>query len=264
MKLDQFFTPAWAAEMLVARHFGDLTAGDTVLEPTCGDGRFLMAIPEHVDAFGIDLDPAAAAHAVANSGRQVVVGDVRTIGWPRRPTAVVGNPPFQSRMVMDLLDRCRQEMELGGRVGFILPAYMFQTAGTVMGLNKWWSISQELIPRNLFDRLEKPLLFATMTKEREPTLEGFFLYQERHALDTLRKQFRQMFIGNGSRPSVWRETVAAAIQICGGRASLQQIYAVIESNRPTNNRFWRERIRETAARHFHRIQPGTFEIPEAA
>lgn len=264
MKLDQYFTPAWAAELLVARHFGDLTAGDTVMEPSCGDGRFLMAIPEHVDAFGIDLDPAAAAQAQANSGRQVLVGDVMTINWPRQPTAVIGNPPFQSALVMDLLDRCRQELEFGGRVGFILPVYMFQTAGTVMNLNRCWSISQELIPRNLFDRLTKPLLFATLTKEREPALEGFFLYRERHAIDVLRKHFREMFCGNGARASVWRDTVAAALQICGGQATLQQIYSVVEDNRPTDNKFWRQRIRETAGRHFVRVRPGEFKLPEAA
>ena len=264
MKLDQYFTPAWAAELLVRRHFPALSASDTVVEMTCGDGRFLMAIPPEVDAYGIEIDPDKAAEAAANSGREVLVGDFRHVTLPRRPTVVVGNPPFQSALVDDLLDRCYQEMEYGGRVGLLLPVYIFQTAGTVMRYARRWSLGQELIPRNLFQGLTKPLMFATFEKERQTVMSGLFLYSELHALESLRKEFRQLFVGNGCRASVWRETIAAALAHLGGEATLEQLYACIENNRPTDNPHWRERIRATAGEHFHRVRPGVFRLQEAA
>lgn len=46
-----------------------------VLEPSAGDGRFLMAVPDHVPAFGVEIDPALAPIAARNSGRQVIQGD---------------------------------------------------------------------------------------------------------------------------------------------------------------------------------------------
>ena len=43
--LGQFFTPDWAAEALVEQHFGDLGLFDRVVEPSCGGGAFLRALP---------------------------------------------------------------------------------------------------------------------------------------------------------------------------------------------------------------------------
>lgn len=62
--LSQYFTPTWAAEIIVEQLYPHLSANDLVIEPTCGDGRFLSAIPAHVPAYGVELDPiqADAAH----------------------------------------------------------------------------------------------------------------------------------------------------------------------------------------------------------
>jgi site-specific DNA-methyltransferase (adenine-specific) len=264
MKLDQYFTPTWAAELLVKRHFPELRPGDVVTEPSCGDGRFLMAIPENVDAYGVEIDPDMASLAVANSGREVIVGDFCTVDLPRRPTVVIGNPPFQASLVDSFLDRCYEQLEYEGRVGFLLPVYMFQTAGTVMRYSRRWSLAQELVPRNLFERITKPLMFATFTKERKTVMSGLFLYREVHALESLKREFRELFVGNGSKAGVWRETVYAALRICGGQATLPQIYACIENNRPTDNPHWREKIRQIAGAHFERVKPGEYKLREAA
>ena len=53
--LDQYPTPAWVAECLVREHFADLSAVDVVVDPTCGPGRFLQAVPSHVSAFGVEI-----------------------------------------------------------------------------------------------------------------------------------------------------------------------------------------------------------------
>lgn len=44
-ELSQYFTPTWAAELLVKNFFPELNANSRVIEPSCGDGRFLMALP---------------------------------------------------------------------------------------------------------------------------------------------------------------------------------------------------------------------------
>lgn len=258
--LNQYFTPTWAAEMLLQRHFPALTQRDTVLDPSCGDGRLLMAVPEHVNAFGVEIDIDQAIAATSNSGRDVIVGDFTEVQIDEKPTAIFGNPPFVLKTFEDFLARCHDLLEYDRKAGFILPVYFLQTANTVMKMNKHWSIAQELLPRNIFQNLEKPLCFATFTKERKTVLSGFFLYAERAALESLKKEFRELFVGNKSKASVWRETVYAALKMNGGKASLEELYATIENNRPTDTKFWREKIRQIAARDHQRIEPGVFAL----
>lgn len=259
-ELSQYFTPTWAAELLVRRHFGALTCRDTVLEPACGDGRFLMVIPAEVDAYGVELDPAQAQAARQSSGREVLAGDFLTVRLPRRPTAVIGNPPYQADLIDGFLARCYELLEYGGRIGFLLPVYYLQTASKVMDLNRRFSIAQELLPRNLFEGLTKPIMWATFTKARRTVLSGFFLYAETHALADVHRDLRALLLGNRSRATCWRDVVGAALEACGGRATLQQLYACIEGNRPTANPWWREKVRQIAGQHFRRIRPGEFEI----
>lgn len=260
----QYFTPTWAAELLLRRAFPQLPADAVLLDPTCGDGRFLIAAPAHVEAFGIEIDPAIAEEARANSGRLVVTGDFVHAPLPLKPTHIIGNPPFQADLFEDILARCYELLEYERSAALLLPVYFFQTAGTVMRWARRWSIEQEMVPRNLFERLQRHLVFAKFTKARKCVLSGFFLYSEVDALDSLRREYRALFIGNGSRVNVWRETIAAALHICGGRATLPQLYACIENSRPTNNRFWREKIRQVAGQYFHRVRDGEYALPEAA
>lgn len=262
--LGQFFTPAWACELLLRRAFPNIAPGDVVLDPACGDGRFLMAVPETIEAFGIEIDPAVADEARTNSGRPVVTGDFVLATLPQRPTHIIGNPPYKASTIEGFLARCYELLDYDRQAAFLLPVYFFQTAGTVVRLGRCWSIAQELVPRNLFQGLMKPLCFATFTKARQCSLSGFFLYSEVDAINSLRAEFRAMFIGNRSRPGVWHEAVHVALRICGGRATLQQLYQCLESRRPTDNPFWREKIRQVAGQHFTRIQAGEYAIEEAA
>lgn len=259
-ELGQFFTPAWAAELLVARHFSDLRHGDTVLEPACGDGRFLMAIPPEVDAYGVEIDPEMATAARANSGRDVIVGDFLQAQLPRRPSVVIGNPPYQSDLIDGFLARCYELLEYEGRVGFLLPVYYLQTASKVMALSRRYSIAQELLPKNLFENLSKPLMWCTFTKARRTVLSGFFLYAEAHALADMHKDIRALMVGNQARANCWRDAVRMALEACGGRATLSQLYACIEGNRPSENPWWREKVRQIAGQHFQRIKPGEFAL----
>lgn len=266
MNLDQHFTPSWAAEMIVQRYLTDLTPAAVVWEPTCGDGRFLLAVPQAVRAFGTEIDPAQAEAARENTGRQVITGDCLTAELPARPTAVIGNPPFQAELVQGLLDRCHYELADGERVGLLLPVYLFQTAATVMRYHHRWSISQELLPRNLFEGMSKPLLFAVFTKEPNRSMHGFFLYEETNAVLTgIHPRLRAYLLGNLSTAHCWRDAVRVALEACGGKATLHQIYACFEAGgRPTSNKFWREKVRQIAGRHFLRTAPGEYALRDAA
>ena len=66
--LNQYFTPTWAAELLVKTFYGHLSHKDMVVEPACGDGRFLSAIPSHVPAVGVEIDADYAASAAQYTG----------------------------------------------------------------------------------------------------------------------------------------------------------------------------------------------------
>ena len=80
-----------------------------VLDPACGDGRFLRAVAERVAAIGsggrlelvgIDIDPAAAAATTAAlPDAEVHCCDALDREWPDDAfDLVIGNPPFLSQL----------------------------------------------------------------------------------------------------------------------------------------------------------------------
>src|SRR3546814_10786705 len=85
-----------------------------------------------------------------------------------------------SDLIERFLDRSHYLLPENGRVGFILPAYVFGTAATVVRLNDRWSIAQEIIPRNMFGRLYTPLVFAVFSKDFRRTLVGFAMHADVH------------------------------------------------------------------------------------
>jgi adenine-specific DNA-methyltransferase len=263
--LHQWFTPRWVCEAIIERHYNGLDLGDRVLEPSCGDGRFLQALPVEVDAIGVEVDPIVAELARQNTGRPVIVGDFLTADIPGRVTHVVGNPPFDAGLIHGFLARAHGLLEEGGSCGLLLPAYVLQTSSKVMALNRQWSISQELMPRNIFPRLHLPLVFAMFRKDRVRQLVGFFLYREAADVAKLPRELRDV-LDQPSKGSVWRRAVRAAFQRLGvGTATLDALYGAVE--RPCENRFWREKVRQVLQTYpeFQRAGTGTWAIsPEAA
>lgn len=259
VRLGQYMTPDWAAEALLERYFPDLSGG--VVEPSCGRGAFLRALPAGVPAVGVEIDPDLAEVAKRTTRRPVIVGDFRMVDLPFVPTAVIGNPPFQHRTVMEFIDRAWNLMEDEGRVGFVLPAFVFQTASTVERLAERWSMRQDMLPRNLFPGLSHPLCFAMLTKGTERGLVGFALYHELVAVNRMQARYRALLQeGEGS---VWTALVRAALEALGGRADLQRLYREIDGNQPTGNRFWQEKVRQTLQQIAVRVGPGDWALPEA-
>lgn len=258
--LGQYMTPDWAAVELVDRHFSDLAAGSTVVEPSCGRGAFLRALPDHLEVIGVEVDPDLAAEAHRTSGRPVIVGDFRMVDLPFVPRAIVGNPPFTTRTVLEFLDRAWNLMDDEGRVGFILPAYSFQTASTVAGIAERWRVQSEFLPRDLFPGLSHPICFAVLTKGAERGLVGFALYHELVAVKRLQDRYRQLLQeGEGS---TWAAVTRAALEALGGEADLEQLYREISGHRPTPNRFWQPKVRQTVQRIAVRVGPGRWALPQ--
>lgn len=259
-ELGQFMTPEWVASALIERYYSGLTMCDQVVEPSCGEGAFLRALPDHVPAIGVEIDPDLAQRAIESTGRIVMVGDFREVELPVRPTLLLGNPPFKLSVVEGFLARARTLLPRDGEVGFILPACILQTASTVDRIAEEWGISQEMIPRNLFPRLAEPLCFARFTRGRRGLI-GFALYHEATAIHRLRARYRAL-LAQGER-SVWVAVTSAAMEQLGGEASLEDLYREIEGARPTKNRYWREKVRQTVQRIGFRTAPARWKLAPA-
>lgn len=259
-QLGQYPTSVWVAEALIERHFARLCKHDIVLEPACGPGAFLGAVPEYVPAIGVEIDPQVADIARASTGRSVITGDFRTVALDFTPSVILGNPPFDLKVVDGFLSRAWQLLPEGGRVGFILPAYAFQTAARVASYADQWSIEQEFIPRNVFEGLSLPIVFAQFVKDFKRTLVGFALYREAADVQRLPSPYRAA-LSAGHGP-VWVRVIEEALARLGGVADLREIYGEVEGYRPTRTKFWREQIRKVvrASEKFKCVSAGRYAL----
>jgi hypothetical protein len=261
--LCQYFSPGWLASMLVDRYFRSLNESTKVVEPSCGYGTFLNALPDVVPAIGVEIDPVVADEARRLTNRPIVTGDFLEVEVSRGCAAVIGNPPFRATLIDQFLRRSFDLLVDEGKVGFILPAYYFNSALRVVEHLKYWSLSQELLPRNAFNgRMREPLLFALFIKDRKRSLVGFALYEEEVSLKTLTNPYRHIL--TRTKGSIWRAVCRLALWRIGARASLSTIYRELENNRPSNNPFWREKIRQTLNHYddFVRCDAGTYSLAE--
>lgn len=256
--LNQYFTPIWAAEQLLARYYPDLNSRDVVFDVGCGDGRFLMSLPDHVSAYGFELDSALAEQARMNSGRPVIEGCFTQTPFPETPTLCIGNPPYDMGAVNTFLSRAHEAMDYGGRCGFILPVYFFQTADTVLDYMRSWSLRYDLLPRNMFEGMSKPVMFAQFLKERTTASIGFFLYDETSDIQKLKKKYRVLFMGNQSSTHLWGSVIDKALAALGGQAKLDDIYREIEGARPTATKHWKAQIRKVLQQFYRRVGEATW------
>lgn len=258
--LSQWFTPAFAAEMLVEDALSGL--GDVaVVEPSCGAGAILAAIPAGCDAIGVEIDPRMAEYAARTTGRPVVVGDFRHAMLPhRRYGALIANPPFESQVIDDFVARAHDILETDGIAAMILPAHVLTTPERIDRWSERFSIEQRLLPRSLFPRLSLPLVWTRMIKGRRHSFGGFMLFGEASAIQSMPKEVRDAL----GRRGAWREAIRVALEALGGEATLREIYAAVEPRRPTANQFWRDKIRQELPRCFVRVDETRWRLPEAA
>jgi hypothetical protein len=251
----QYWTPEWAAVELVEKFFPDLSPRDLVLEPSCGLGAFLKAIPESVPAIGVELDPSVAEEARTNTGREIT-GDFTSVALPAGITAVVGNPPFAVHTIGQFLARISQLAECKS-CGLLLPAYAMQTHNTVERWREKWSMRAELIPRRLFPRLRLPLIFVLFERSRSRSMVGFALYDQAVQFDRLTPFAREILTNGEAKKNTWRALVDSVL-LDLGEADLEDIYRAVEPRRPTPNAWWREKIRQVLQLHAIRVSPGRY------
>lgn len=259
-KFDQYFTPEWAAVELVSTFFEDLTTSDVVLEPSCGRGAMLKAVPAEVKAYGVEIDESLAIEARANTGREILVGDFRTIDLPVRPTTIIGNPPFQSKLIDAFLNRAHALLPDDGRCGFILPAYICQTPRHVLKWHRLWSLHQTMLPRTLFPRASKPIIFLMLHKNRVRKLFGFALFEQAHDIGSMPKQAKLLLIGGEPGKTTWRAVVEYALRSLGGKGPIESIYSAVAPRRPSTNPWWKEKVRQTLQRHFTSQERGVWSL----
>ena len=132
-QLGAWYTPASLVEAVVRETV--FAGARTVLDPACGDGRFLHAtgLPEQT---GVDIDPVAAA-----AGGFVHDDSLRREWGAQQFDVVIGNPPFLNQLsrvttrggrsqfgggpyadaAAEFLALAVQLTRPGGRVGLVLP-----------------------------------------------------------------------------------------------------------------------------------------------
>lgn len=260
--LSQWMTPAWAAEMVVEIALGEATETGVILEPSCGTGRLLAAIPNAIEAIGVEIDPRLADVASKATGRQVVIGDFRTVRLPVTEAALlVANPPFDMEVFDGMANRAHDILVQNGRMVAILPAYAFQTSSRVLKWNSRWTLHQRMMPRTVFPGISLPLVLATFIKETERKLFGFILYNESRCIEEMPASYAE---AARKGANAWKAVVERALSSLGGQASLRQIYAEIEPRRPTGTEFWKEKVRQQLSLHFPRVGVAEYSLAEAA
>jgi site-specific DNA-methyltransferase (adenine-specific) len=273
--LEQYQTPLWAAEALTEIFLNELgrrgKKPGRVLEPSCGRGNFLKVLPADCQAYGIEIDPELAWIAQWESSREVAIGDFRTCTLPleetHRPNHLLGNPPFSLPIVREFLARAAEVLDgEGGTCGFLLPAHSLQHPNTVVTLEKTWGITPWLIPRNIFPRISVPLIFALFELGGES--RGLELHRACARIHSLPPWLRNELGGLKDSPAMagkprgaWHRVVTLALQGLGGKAHLSKLYQQIEPMRPTDNRHWREKVRQILQQNFQPLGEGHWACP---
>jgi SAM-dependent methyltransferase len=258
-ELEQWLTPAWAAEALLMRHYSHLTPQDLVLEPGCGTGRWLRvlaALKPDVPAVGVEIDPRLALVARSH-GILVHIGDFLRMELAVRPTLCLGNWPFNAVPFWGFLDRCHQLLPDGGEAGVLTTSLAFKTTSVVLERNERWSIAVEMLPRDMFPRLRWPLVFVRFLKDRCRRLWGLALYDETAAALGLKPHYRRIA---DEHALTWRAVVLAALERLGGQATLSVLYAEVEAHRPSNTQWWREKVRQTLQLYALSVRTGEWAL----
>ena len=109
------------------------------------------------------------------------------------------------------------------------------------------------------DLLSKPICFARFTRDQERFLVGLALYQEDLAVSRLHREIRECMASAG-KGSVWLRLVTKCLELLDGEATLDQVYNLVEGNRPTDNPFWREKVRQVLGQNFTRVDRGIYSL----
>lgn len=260
--LSQYMTPDWAAVEIVEEMFGDrLTPDRYFLEPTCGTGAFLKALPGTVRAVGVELDPDLAEQARRETGRQIICGDFRTVQLPDGITDAVGNLPFVSQTIEEMVARCHRVLPRDGRCGLLLPSYVL-TVPRVQGWRDKWSVDARHLPRELFPGIRFTLTFVLFEKNELKRYNGLLLFGHCVDVRAMPRRYQLLLQRTPDRRGAWYGVLREALARLGGEADLQAIYREVAPKRPTANEWWQERVRAELRRNFVTVDRGRYALPQ--
>lgn len=97
-----FYTPDWLVQGMVDALVGAGFSGGKILEPGCGSGRFMAALPG-ADWTGVEADPVSAALAAAVHPNATILADRLENVTLRQGSfdAAIGNVPFSQHAPFD-------------------------------------------------------------------------------------------------------------------------------------------------------------------
>jgi hypothetical protein len=118
--LQYYPTPEKVVDHVLEHHVGDVV-GVEVLEPSCGDGRFLDGLRKRkAKAYGIEVDALRAA-AARSKGHTVLTANFLATPAVKKFKVVVMNPPFYGTHYAEHVLHAMDFIEPGGRLIAILP-----------------------------------------------------------------------------------------------------------------------------------------------
>ena len=107
-----------------------LHEGDTVFEPCCGTGRFLVSAMKYVgeQVYGIEVQEDLNSIARANvslhggSGEQILMGDFFTEFIGEHYSAGYMNPPYSQKTTeLEYTEQLLRQLKTGGRAAIVVP-----------------------------------------------------------------------------------------------------------------------------------------------
>jgi type I restriction-modification system DNA methylase subunit len=128
----QFFTPEVVTGFVV--DMMGITGG-RVLEPSCGGGAFIRALPEECDVVGCEymVDTARVAE-ICNPNAHIINGDTLEMTFDQPFDHVIGNPPYglkvdnwtfdcgsKSKSEVAFIEHGMRHLKDGGILGMVVP-----------------------------------------------------------------------------------------------------------------------------------------------
>ena len=139
----QYFTPRPLIKAIV--EVMKPTPDDTILDPACGTGGFLLAAYDYMKKqtkdkeklralreeklFGVDITPLVVSlcamnlylHGIGNGESPVKQGDSLMSAGEKRFDMVLTNPPFGKKSATKIIQHIMTVLKIGGRAGVVVP-----------------------------------------------------------------------------------------------------------------------------------------------